>query len=252
MNGDTEFYDSIRDIFEKNFESFFKFCIVGGASTILNYSVFFVLFKYIGVFYLLSSAIGYISGVIFGFYFNKIYTFEAGSDQYISQGGQYITVYTISLVAGLALLRGLVYLGVPVLTANVVVIGFTTVMNYSGSKYIVFSSVDVRQKVDYYLYRFRYLLKYILIGIGSLFLEIATIWASSFVSPFQWANVVFGFGVGMIFSYVLNARFNFKVPESRNTRTFQKFIRMVTREMWKALLVRRSIPANHPPDRFER
>ncbi|WP_435144750.1 GtrA family protein [Halobaculum sp. P14] len=212
-----------RSLIEEHRVPFVRFCLVGGVATILNYSAFFALFQFLNVHYLISSGTGYLLGVAFGFYFNKTYTFENGGTEYYGEAARYLALYVASLFMGLALLRGLVTVGVPVLLANVVIIGFTTMTNYLGSKYVVFSSVDLRGTVDYYRYRFRYLLRYILIGVGALALEITVIAVLSGVSPYQWGNTVFGFALGMVFSYVLNAWFNFDVSENRNFRTFQIF-----------------------------
>jgi len=93
------------------------------------------LYQFLDVFYLVSSGAGYIGGVVFGFYFNKVFTFKSRSDDYYEEGIVYFALYTASLLIGLALLRILVLIGIPILTANVIVIGFTTITNYLGSKY---------------------------------------------------------------------------------------------------------------------
>jgi putative flippase GtrA len=82
--------------------TFIKFLLVGGAATILNYSVFLALYEFFDVHYLISSGTGYISGVVFGFYFNKIFTFESGSDNYYEEGAAYFAIYTASLLMSLA------------------------------------------------------------------------------------------------------------------------------------------------------
>jgi broad specificity phosphatase PhoE/pentose-5-phosphate-3-epimerase/putative flippase GtrA len=212
-----------RDILNNHKIKFFRFCLIGGVATILNYSSFFILYQLFDVHYIISSGTGYIIGVIFGFYFNKVYTFESRSSDYRPEILRYFGLYGASLVMGLALLRGLVQLGIPVLPANVLVIGFTTVTNYLGSRYLVFSSIDFWELLDYYRYRFRYLSRYTVIGVGSLVLEVAIISLLGYASSYQWLNTVFGFSVGMMFSYVLNASFNFDVPENKNIRTFEIF-----------------------------
>jgi len=214
---------AINNVIEEHKVHFIKFCLVGGIATILNYAVFFVLYRYFDVFYIASSGIGYIVGVVFGFYFNKVFTFESGSDDYYQEGGVYLALYLASLFIGLALLRTLVSVGVPVLSANVLVIGFTTVTNYLGSKYLVFNSNDWLETIDYYRYKYYNLITYVLIGVGSLFIEILVISGMSSVSPNPWANIGVGFVCGMTFSYVLNAWYNFDEPENRNVRTFEIF-----------------------------
>lgn len=213
----------INNVVEEHKSHFLKFCLVGGVATVLNYAVFFVLYRYIDVFYIASSGIGYIVGVLFGFYFNKKFTFESTSNDYYQEGIVYFLLYLISLFIGLALLRTLVFLGVPVLSANVLVIGVTTVTNYLGSKYLVFNSHDWLEIIDYYRYKYRNLFTYVLIGIGSLVVEILVISGMWYASPNRWVNISIGFVCGMAFSYVLNAWYNFDEPENRNARTFEIF-----------------------------
>jgi len=126
---------NVQSVLNEHKSHFLRFSLVGGASTILNYLLFYILYQFLDVFYLVSSGAGYIGGVVFGFYFNKVFTFKSRSDDYYEEGIVYFALYTASLLIGLALLRILVLIGIPILTANVIVIGFTTITNYLGSKY---------------------------------------------------------------------------------------------------------------------
>ena len=53
----------------------FKFLIVGGLSTILNYAVFFIAYDLLNINYIISSALGYAIGLIFGYILNRNWTF---------------------------------------------------------------------------------------------------------------------------------------------------------------------------------
>ena len=79
---------------------FIKFCMVGGVSTIINYSMFFGCYHYIGSHYLLSSAVGFCSGVIVGYVLNKIWTFKVDT-QSVGQFFGYMGVYVLSLLVSL-------------------------------------------------------------------------------------------------------------------------------------------------------
>ena len=117
---------------------FFKFVTVGILSTSLNYSCFYVLFSFFSLNYMLSSATGYLFGVFVGFIFNKGWTFQYQIIT-VKEPLQYITVYTFSLLLGLAFLRVLVSkLNIPPEIANVATIGLTTITNFSGLKFWVF------------------------------------------------------------------------------------------------------------------
>tara|TARA_B100001971_G_C18132338_1_gene505543 strand:+ start:819 stop:1088 length:270 start_codon:yes stop_codon:yes gene_type:complete len=87
---------------------------------------------------MLSSATGYLFGVFVGFIFNKGWTFQYQNIT-VKEPLQYITVYTFSLLLGLALLRLLVSkLNIPPEIANVATIALTTITNFSGLKFWVF------------------------------------------------------------------------------------------------------------------
>lgn len=117
---------------------FFKFVTVGILSTSLNYFCFYVLFSFFSLNYMLSSATGYLFGVFVGFIFNKGWTFQYQIIT-VKEPLQYITVYTFSLLLGLALLRLLVSkLNIPPEIANVATIALTTITNFSGLKFWVF------------------------------------------------------------------------------------------------------------------
>ena len=117
---------------------FFKFVTVGILSTPLNYFCFYVLFSFFSLNYMLSSATGYLFGVFVGFIFNKGWTFQYQIIT-VKEPLQYITVYTFSLLLGLALLRLLVSkLNIPPEIANVATIALTTITNFSGLKFWVF------------------------------------------------------------------------------------------------------------------
>ena len=201
--------------------SFVRFCLVGGVSTLLNYSVFFFLLTFFGIDYMISSAAGYISGVFLGFGLNRSFTFGSQSKKYFQDITKYFIIYTISLFLGLGFLRLLVYFGVVVLLANVLSIGLTTITNYTGVKYAVFQQKWLKKKTDYWIYRYRYLLNYTLIGLGSIIIEVVALFLMNYQGFFP--ILFFAFFLGMVFSFVLNSRLNFRVPKERNFRTFKLF-----------------------------
>ena len=214
----------IRKIVSEHKYTFTKFCLVGGLSTIVNYAVFYVLFQFLGINYLISSALGYISGVFIGFNLNKKYTFQSKSKEYIVEIIKYFMVYTVSLFLGLAVLKGQVtILGINILIANVFTIGFTTMTNYIGSRYIVFHESYINKKINYLVYRFRYLINYMIIGLGSILLEIFLInILSKYVPDIRFTTLI-GFIAGVLFSFFLNKNLNFKVPKAENVKTFTLF-----------------------------
>jgi pentose-5-phosphate-3-epimerase/putative flippase GtrA/broad specificity phosphatase PhoE len=208
---------------------FLKFCFFGGISTIINYLFFFLLYK-IGINYLVSSACGYISGVFVGFILNRRFTFKSTSKKYAIEITKYFAVYAVSLVLGLAFLKFQVNLEVPVLLANIFTIALTTLTNFVGSKYLVFEKHTFRTKANFLLYRYKYLIRYVIIGLTSIFIEVLAIELARRLVSFtglnihDYAIIISGFLCGVIFAFILNSKINFPVPKNRNLRTFRMFL----------------------------
>ncbi len=113
--------------------------VVGGISTVLNYAVFLLLLNVFGVNYLLATIVGFATGAILGYYLNKTWTYDA-SDKGHSAAITYISLYSISLLAGLGFFWMLVEkLQIPPEFGNIFVIILTTIMNFLGTKFWVFS-----------------------------------------------------------------------------------------------------------------
>lgn len=116
-----------------------RFLIVGGVSTVLNYSSFFILLKLFDSNYLLSSGIGYIFGLILGYSLNKNWTFEYKNES-IKTRLKYLVVYGVNLLLSLLILKGLkTNLGLNPIIGNFIVICYTTIANFVGIKIFVFN-----------------------------------------------------------------------------------------------------------------
>ncbi len=116
-----------------------KFLIVGGVSTALNYSSFFILLKMFELNYLLSSSIGYIFGLVLGYSLNKNWTFECKNES-IKTKLRYVVVYGVNLLLSLLILKGLkTSIGLNPIIGNFIVICYTTIGNFMGIKIFVFN-----------------------------------------------------------------------------------------------------------------
>lgn len=119
---------------------FLRFVAIGVFSTIINYSSFYVLLQVLGVHYLVSSGSGFLLGVVAGFPFNKNWAFEVNEKSNKLMMVKYLMVYLISLGLSLAFLRFCIeVLMIPVLPANVLAIGLSTLTNFTGLKLLVFN-----------------------------------------------------------------------------------------------------------------
>src|SRR3989338_5175191 len=150
---------------------FLKFCFVGGISTILNYGFFF-LFFILGIYYLIAAAAGYIIGVFAGFLMNKHFTFQSSAKSYTIEITKYLMVYATSLLLALGLLRILVFFGMHATLAYIATIVVTTITNFLGCKLFVFNHSLWITKVNFLIYRHKYLIRYMTIGVSAVFLEI--------------------------------------------------------------------------------
>ncbi|MFA5142292.1 MAG: histidine phosphatase family protein [Candidatus Woesearchaeota archaeon] len=82
-------------------------------------------------------------------------------------------------------------------------------------------------KLNFLLYRSRYLIRYILIGLGSLILESTVIeFLNGTLNPTENESIIriIGFLLGVLFAFKLNSKINFPVSRKRNFRTFRIFL----------------------------
>jgi len=115
-----------------------RYLVVGGLATSLNYVIFFVLYKYSGVNYLISSATGFVLSVLAGYVFNKKWTFGENNSS-TKQVVKYFLVYLISLFLSVFLLNLTVEVAeMKPEYGNIISIAFTTCTNFIGLKYLVF------------------------------------------------------------------------------------------------------------------
>ena len=118
---------------------FIKFCVVGLGSTILSYTIFFLLYSIVSIHYIVASLIGYVSGLAFGYFLNKLWTFGVKKNS-VALALKYITVYIFSLCLSIVILYIMVdYAKIDPLISNVFVIMISTLTNFFGVKIIVFN-----------------------------------------------------------------------------------------------------------------
>ncbi len=120
-------------------QKFLRFLVTGGLSTIINYACFWGLYTLEVCSYIWASIFGYTVGLIFGYFLNKFWTFEAKSRHDLQEIIKYITVYIISLIISTGVLYLLVeYLGVDPKIGQVGAIMVSTILNFIGLKIFVF------------------------------------------------------------------------------------------------------------------
>ena len=119
----------------------YKFSIVGILSTVFYYGVFVFFYKIVNFHYMLSSIIGYVSGLLLGYQINKNWTFIDQIDKSKIYIVSYITVYVVSLISSqISLLYFVEILLIKPLYANIFAIVLSTVMNFLGTNFFVFKN----------------------------------------------------------------------------------------------------------------
>lgn len=125
-------------------KEFVRFVVVGTVSTVLNYLLFVVLFKFVGIHYVVSSIAGYIAGHIFGYNLNRAWTFSSVIASRVKEYSFYALLNLFSLVLNIATLHVLVTVfSLNPLVANVFAIGTSTISNFLGCKCFVFNKAAI-------------------------------------------------------------------------------------------------------------
>lgn len=119
-----------------------KFSIVGIINTAVDFTVFVLLNKIFGIYFLHSQVFGYVAGIINSFILNKIWTF---GDKEINKKTttQFIKFIFINLVSLSITLVGMNifvnYFNIDVIMSKVMVIFLSQIINYFGYKIVVFN-----------------------------------------------------------------------------------------------------------------
>ena len=113
------------------------FVFAGGIATIINYSLFSALL-FSGVHYLLSSALGYVSGIIVSFAINRRYIFRS-TGNVRGQFVRYTLIYLGALIVQLGLLEALVRLGLNPFIANGIALFVVVILNFFVIRRFVFA-----------------------------------------------------------------------------------------------------------------
>lgn len=117
-----------------------RFGIVGGLATAVNFLLFLGLLHLLNVNSVLSSAGGYIGGLLLGFPLNRKWTFKSEKKGTFIK---YICVYMVSLGTSLLLFWLLnTSLQVNVHVTEVITVCYTTGVNFIGTKLWVFRLKD--------------------------------------------------------------------------------------------------------------
>lgn len=83
----------------ERFMEVIRFCIVGGLSFLVDYSLLYALTEWAGIYYLYSSAISFGVSVVFNYWLCVTYVFKGAGKQTARQA----TIFLVTGIMGLAL-----------------------------------------------------------------------------------------------------------------------------------------------------
>ena len=104
---------------------FVSFGLVGVVNTVIQYAVFVLLFRLVGVPMLAASAVGYACGLVNSYLMNHRWTFRTGRDRSRGEFLRFCLVNLVALGVNLLVLKALAGAGVLPEIAQAVAIGFS-------------------------------------------------------------------------------------------------------------------------------
>jgi putative flippase GtrA len=117
-----------------NWEQLVKFCVVGGTGYLVNLAVYTLLLDAAGMHYISAAVGSFLVAVTNNYAWNRLWTFRAQRGGVAYQGMRFFVVSTLALVANLAVLHGLVTLGLGEVVAQAIAIVLVTPVNFVGNK----------------------------------------------------------------------------------------------------------------------
>jgi dolichol-phosphate mannosyltransferase len=118
----------------KNWEQLVKFCVVGASGYVVNLAVYTLLLDVVGLHYISAAMGSFLVAVTNNYTWNRLWTFRAQRGGVAYQGARFLVVSTAALLANLAVLHGLVTLGLGEVVAQAIAIVLVTPVNFVGNK----------------------------------------------------------------------------------------------------------------------
>lgn len=124
-------------------KQFIKFCTVGAINTLITFCCFYILNSILNINYLVSSFFAYAAGISNSYILNRKWTFQNRNKMAALQLVKFVIIYLISLGINLAVMYQCVNrFSINENISQVIAIGFSTIVNYVGSKTLVFKEAD--------------------------------------------------------------------------------------------------------------
>ena len=117
-----------------NWEQLVKFCVVGASGYVVNLAVYTLLLDAAGLHYISAAVGSFLVAVTNNYTLNRLWTFRSQRGGVAYQGMRFLVVSTVALLANLAVLHGLVSLGLGEVIAQAIAIVIVTPVNFVGNK----------------------------------------------------------------------------------------------------------------------
>lgn len=125
----------------KGLGHFIKFNVVGIMNTAVDFGVFMILNRYLGLIYAVSQVISYSCGMVNSYFLNKFWTFQKREGFTAIEVTKFILVNLCSLGVSLLVLYILQSKwSWEVLPSKVLATGFSVGVNFLGNKFWVFEA----------------------------------------------------------------------------------------------------------------
>lgn len=130
------------------FMEFFRYLIVGGTAFLIDFSLLYIFKTFVldefgiaGIY--ISTAIGFIGGLIYNYIFSLLYVFETAKKSNKGRNINSFIIFATIGVVGLLITELGMYIGVKILTFNYMIVkifvaGIVLIWNYGARKKIIF------------------------------------------------------------------------------------------------------------------
>lgn len=130
-----------------SFVSFFRFVLVGGLATVIQYVVLILLVQLIGADPVFASAVGFVISAVANYIINYHYTF--GSNQrHTSAITKFTALASVGLVLNSGIMSALVRLGLHYLPAQIVATVIVLLWNFAGNSLWTFRADADRKELE--------------------------------------------------------------------------------------------------------
>jgi putative flippase GtrA len=111
-----------------------KFATVGASGYVINLAVYTALLRGAGFHYAAAATCSFLVAVTNNYVWNRLWTFHDQRGHVAWQGLRFLVVALIAYAANLALLSGLIGLGVDKVLAQAIAVVLVTPLNFIGNK----------------------------------------------------------------------------------------------------------------------